>query len=53
MLLITYKKYSNNTLHYKSNIRLNKYNKIGKIFYSTTNKDNNLSIEELKSLHHI
>jgi hypothetical protein len=58
MLLTTSTKYSNNTLHYRSNIHLNKYNKIGKRYYSTSNnstsnKGKNLSIEELKSLHHI
>ena len=57
MLLTTSTKYMNNTLYCRSNIQLNKYNKIGKRYYSTSNDSNskgkNLSIEELKSLHHI
>ena len=55
MLLTTITKYYNNALHYRSNFNLNKYSKIGKRFYSTSNKnkDKNLSIEDLKSLHHI
>lgn len=77
--LTTYKIYYGNSLHYRSNINLNKFNKaafggtrwmgkwetppchlvaghpLSKRFYSTdlSNKDKKLSIEELKSLHHI